>query len=92
MSTAAGTPWTDLLRDLVDDDARTGRAQRLATTFTWCAMGLLGVVLMTALTVAVVVYGMVGWVSVAGAGGLLGLLGIARWAVRRRGRLGPNAT
>ncbi len=92
MNTAVGTPWTELLREVIADDARTGRAQRLATTFTWCAMGLLVVVLVIALTVAVVVQGTVGWVPLAGGGGLLGLLGIAGWVARRRGRLErPNA-
>ena len=93
MSTAVGTPWTELLREVIDDDARTGRAQRLATTFTWCAMGLLAVVLVTALTVAVVVHGTTGWVPLAGGGGLLGLLGIAGWVARRWGRSTspPNA-
>ena len=84
MSITVGTTWADLLREVIDDDARTGRAQRLATTVTWCAMGLLGVALVTALTVAVVVHGTVGWVPVVGGGGLLGLLGIARWAARPR--------
>jgi autotransporter translocation and assembly factor TamB len=79
-----GTAWTELLREVVEDDARTGRAQRLATTFTWCAMGLLAVVLVTVLTVAALAYGAVGWVPVAGGGGLFGLLGIARWMVVRR--------
>ena len=89
MSTAAGTPWTELLREVMADDARTGRAERLATTFTWCAMGLLAVVLVIALTVAVVVQGTVGWIPLAGGGGLLGIAG---WMVRRRGRLErPNA-
>jgi len=67
MSTAVGTPWTELLREAIADDARTRRAQRLATTFTWCAMGLLTVVLVTALTVAILVQGTVGWVPLAGA-------------------------
>jgi len=83
VSIAVGTPWTELLREVIDDDARTGRAQRLATTFTWCAMGLLAVVLVTALAVAVVVHGTVGWVLFAGGGGLLGLLGTAGWVTRR---------
>lgn len=88
-----GTPWTDLLREVLGDDARTGRAQRLATTLAWCAMGLVGVVLVTALVVAVVVHGTVGWVPIAGGGSLLGLLGTAGWGwvvvARRRGRLRP---
>jgi hypothetical protein len=84
-----GTAWTDLLREVIEDDARTARAQRLATTFTWCAMGLLAVVLVTVLTVAAVVYGAVGWVPLAGGGGTLTVLGIATrlFAVRRRRRL-----
>jgi len=89
MSTAVGTPWTELLREVIADDARTGRAQRLTTTFTWCAMGLLAVVLLTVPTVAVVVHGTMGWVPLAGGGGFLGLLGTAGWMARRRGRLKP---
>jgi len=90
VSTAVGTPWTELLREVLEDDACTGRAQRLATTFTWCAMGLLAVVLVTALTVVAMVQGTVGWVPLAGGGGLLGLLGGAGWVARRRGRLEPE--
>ena len=86
-----GTPWAELLREVVDDDARTGRAQRLATTLTWCAMGLVGVVLVTVLIAAVVVHDAVGWVPVAGGGGLCGLLAAARWlVVRRRTHLDPS--
>jgi len=91
VSTAMGIPWAELLREVVIDDARTARAQRLATTFTRCAMGLLGVVLVTALTVAVMVHTTVGWIPVAGSGGLLCLLGMARWVrVGRRDRRGPS--
>lgn len=85
-----GMPWTEFLREVVDDDARTSRAQRLATTLTWCAMGLVGVVLVTALIAAMVVQHSAGWVPVTGAGGLGMLLAAARWlVVRRRRRLDP---
>ncbi len=86
-----GTPCTELLREVVEDDARTARAQRLATTLSWCAMGLVGVVLMTVLIAAAMLHGAVGWVPVAGDGGLCGLLAAVRWLVVRRRTRASNA-
>jgi len=77
------TPWTGLLRDVIDQDHRTVNAQKLLRTVTVCAVVLLA----TAIGAVALVYLAWGPLPAAGAAtGVLSVLGGGGWYARSRRR------
>ena len=76
------SPVTSLLRYVLADDQRTGRAQRLLVTAACCMTALFAVLA----SIALFANDMVGWVPIASGGGAFTMLGIVtrRVMVHRR--------
>lgn len=75
----AWTPWTGLLRDVLDQDHRTTNAQKLLVTGTACAV----LVLLATVTIVAVIYQAWGIAPFSGAASMLLSLVGGRWYARR---------